>query len=74
MNLNEPATVILTVLGANVLNANNEEFNEKFKRELKTDYKEGDTYENLLLVILHHFSDYYEDPFHIPFTNLEKAS
>lgn len=73
MNLTDPATIVLTELGANILNAENVDFNEKFNHELKTDYKEGDVYENPLWLILVHFNDCYGDPFRPPFTNLERA-
>ena len=75
MNLTDPATVILTEIGANALNYNNESFNHTFKRELKTDYKKGDVYENALWVVLSHFADFFNDPdpMCLPFTNLEPA-
>ncbi|MBF0576049.1 hypothetical protein [Dysgonomonas sp. GY617] len=72
MNLNDFATINFTQIGANILNADNERFNEIFQRELKTDYKEGDVYENILWCILILFVDCYEDPLKSPFTNLEK--
>lgn len=73
MNLNDPVKIVLTKLGANVLNYENKEFNKLFNRELRTDYKAGDVYENLLWLIIVIFAESCEDPLKPPFTNLGKA-
>lgn len=79
MNLKDPVTIVLTQSGASILNADNERMNttfspmlEKSDIVLKTDYKEGDVYENLLWLILSLYADCYENLDLPPFTNLEK--
>lgn len=72
IKFNDFASVTLTELGAGVLNDENKRFNETFQKELKTDYKEGDVYSNILWLILSIFAEYYEGKEHTPFTSLKK--
>lgn len=79
MNLNDSVTILLTKSGANILNADSERMNKTFSSMfeksgiiLKTDYKEGDVYENILWWILSLYADCYENLDYPPFTDLKK--
>lgn len=76
MELNDQVKVTLTAYGASVLNEDNKQWKERYPKAFsseKTDYKEGDIYENQLWCILGRFTDSFQAGRQIPFTDLAKV-
>ena len=74
IDLNDKVSVVLTKYGAEVLNANNEEMENKCPSiARKTDYKEGDIYEDQLWSVLGDFEGCFYIGHKMVFNQLKKV-
>ncbi len=76
MELNDQVKVTLTAHGSSILNEDNKLWRERYPTvfcSAKTDYKEGDVYENQLWEVLGRFTDCFQAGHQIPFTDLIKV-
>jgi hypothetical protein len=75
IELNDTVSVVLTGIGASIINERNMVFNNLTRGKInlcKTDYREKDTYKGLLVEMMKVFSDHMKRSSLIPFYNLHK--